>query len=95
MCDNDLMTVIADRVAINTKEVWTIEDTATYTGLSKSQLYKLAQAHVLPYSKPSGKVIFFKREDVINWLLSNRYASAEEIADTALQMTKRAGDGAR
>lgn len=95
MTDNDFINVIADRVAINTKEVWTIEDTATYTGLSKSQLYKLAQAHVLPYSKPSGKVIFFKREDVINWLLSNRYASAEEIADTALQMTKRAGSGAR
>lgn len=90
MTEDTLLSTIADRVAINSKEVWTVEDAAQYTGFSKSQLYKLASSHVLPYSKPSGKVIFFKREDVINWLLSNRCASNEEIADTAMQMTQRA-----
>ena len=56
---------------ISKKEVWTIEDVATYSKLSKSTIYKLVSARKIPHSKPNGKVIYFKRDDVINFLLSN------------------------
>ena len=57
------------------KEILNIKEAVAYLGISKSQMYKLTSARIIPFSRPSGKLIFFKLEDVINWALSNHIVS--------------------
>lgn len=64
--------VLAQRKALNLKAA------CEYTGFSRSTLYKLTSAGLIPYSKPNGKNLFFDRERLDAWLLSNQNMSAVE-----------------
>jgi len=50
------------------KDVLTFDEVAAYTGLSKSYLYKLTSARMIPHYKPLGKLCFFNRVEIQNWL---------------------------
>lgn len=82
---------IAYRVAINTKPILTFDEACLYTGMSKSALYKVTSNKEIPFSKPNGKMIYFKRADVDGWLLSNMSTTATELADKAMAYTQRKG----
>jgi len=41
-------------------------------------MYKLTSAGILPFSKPNGKSIFFDREKLEAWMLSNVSSSMVE-----------------
>lgn len=82
-----------DMGAICRKEVLTAKECATYVGISLSTLYKWMFNRQIPYFKPCGKLVFFNRVEVENWLQSNRYATQEEIAVKADEyiQTKKGG----
>ena len=71
-----------DRIERNTlltsKNVLTFEDVVVLTGLSRSYLYKLTSANQIPHYKPSGKQLYFDREEIESWLKQNRVATVEE-----------------
>lgn len=69
--------------AINKKEVLNFNEACQYLELSQSHLYKLTSAGNIPFYKPNGKKLYFKREELENWLLRNRNASADEIEQQA------------
>lgn len=79
-----------DRAAIAHKEVLTFAEACAYTGLSHSYMYKLTSGRQIPHSKPTGKLVFFNRVELENWLQSNRIATDAEIADRA-RTIKRGG----
>lgn len=58
-------------------------DLATYTGLSKSYLYKLSAGGILPCYKPMGKVLFFDKVEIDIFLKQNRVATAQELESKA------------
>lgn len=62
----------------STKKVLTLDEGCKYLGYSKSYVYKLTSAGILPYSKPNGKNIFFDRELLEQWMLSNPSISLSE-----------------
>lgn len=64
------------------KSVLNMSEAAAFTGISKSHLYKLTSTGGIPCYK-RGKHLHFKREELEQWLLSNRKATAEEIDATA------------
>ncbi|MDD4000773.1 MAG: helix-turn-helix domain-containing protein [Bacilli bacterium] len=68
---------------IATKEVLTFDEASQFSGLSKSYLYKLTSRGVIPHYKPAGKLLFFNREELQKWLLSNRVTSDSEISERA------------
>lgn len=74
-----------ERLMIANKEVLTFEETCGYTGISRSYLYKLTSSGNIPYSKPNGKLIFFERKKLNDWLLQNSRLSHDEINRKALQ----------
>ncbi len=80
---------IAELVTANTiyttKEVLTSDEAAQYMGISKSYLYKLTMRGEIPHYKPMGKMCYFNRAELEEWLQSNRVATATEIADRANQ----------
>lgn len=70
-------------ISINTKEVLTSDEVARYMGISKSYLYKLTMRNEIPHFKPMGKMCYFNRVEVEQWLQQNRVATTAEIADKA------------
>ena len=78
---------VADLIATNTlfctKEVLTSDEAAKYMGISKSYLYKLTMRGVIPHYKPMGKMCYFNRAELEQWLQQNRCATALEISDRA------------
>ena len=58
--------------------VLTFEQGCQYLGYAKSYVYKLTSAGILPYSKPNNKSIFFDRQKLEDWMLSNASSSRKE-----------------
>ena len=52
-------------------KVLTFQQGCEYLGYAKSYVYKLTSSGTLPHSKPNGKSIFFDREKLEDWMLSN------------------------
>jgi excisionase family DNA binding protein len=78
---------------LSQKNVLTFSEAAHYTGFSKSYLYKLTSLEKIPFSKPSGKMIFFDRAELENWLLKNQtvHEEIENAAATYVTLNKRGG----
>ncbi len=78
---------VADLITANTifctKEVLTSDEAARYMGVSKSYLYKLTMRQQIPHFKPMGKMCYFDRQELEQWLQSNRVATATEIEQQA------------
>ncbi|MFT4221873.1 helix-turn-helix domain-containing protein [Dysgonomonas sp.] len=68
---------------LNTKNVLTVDEAVLYTGLAKKTIYKMTSHKEIPHFKPSGRIVYFRREDLENWMLSNRIATAEELTGKA------------
>lgn len=65
------------------KEVLTFNEAAGYLEVSHSHLYKMTSSGTVPFYKPNGKKIYFRRKELDAWLLSNRVDSLEEIEQQA------------
>lgn len=75
--------LVADKTIFCTKEVLTSEEAAKYMGISRSYLYKLTMRKEIPHYKPMGKVVYFNRVELEQWLQSNRASTITEISQKA------------
>ena len=66
-----------------TKTVLTFDEVATYTGLSKSYLYKLTSGNQIPHYKPNGKNVYFNKAEIDSWLLRNEVKTNDVIEKEA------------
>lgn len=65
---------------LSTKKVLTMDDVSLLTGLSKSHIYKLVSWKKIPHYKSNGgKLTFFEKDEIEQWLLQNRIKTTEEI----------------
>ncbi|HUZ57891.1 MAG TPA: helix-turn-helix domain-containing protein [Hanamia sp.] len=71
-------------------KVLTFEQGCEYLGYAKSYVYKLTSAGIIPFSKPNKKSIFFDREKLEAWMLSNASKSHAErqIEAATYELTK-------
>lgn len=69
------------------KEVLTFNEACDYTGISRSYLYKLTSSGKIPHSKPNGKMLFFEKRKLVEWLLQNKRKSHDEIEAEAVAYT--------
>ncbi|WP_417368676.1 helix-turn-helix domain-containing protein [Gelidibacter japonicus] len=69
------------------KTVFLFEEGCRYCGISPSKMYKHTSANNIPYYKPEGKLIYFKREELDEWLLRNRQSTNEEMQRTATSLS--------
>lgn len=60
------------------KDALTTQEAAQYLGMKVSTLYKKTMHNELPFYSPSGKRLYFKRQELEDWMLQNRQASLEE-----------------
>ena len=72
------------------KEMLTMDDAVLYTG---SYLYVLTCKNKIPYYKPNGKNIYFKKSELNDWLQRNRVNSIDEAESAAaLYVAKKGGE---
>lgn len=75
---NQLSQQIAEQNLLK-KEVLSFKDVCKYLDLSASHLYKLTSQKTIPHFCPQGKKLYFKREEIDQWLLRNRQESFDEL----------------
>lgn len=78
-----------EKLLIGNKEVLTFDEASDYTGISRSYLYKLTASGKIPHSKPNGKMLFFEKRKLVDWLLQNNRKSQKDIETEALNYTMR------
>ncbi|MBG7631278.1 MAG: helix-turn-helix domain-containing protein [Bacteroidetes bacterium] len=73
------------------KTVLSFDEACKYCSISKSKMYKHTSSSNIPFYKPEGKLIFFKKEEIDQWLLRNRQSSMDELQREATKysLTKR------
>lgn len=78
------------------KTMLTLEEASVITGLSKPWLYKQVREHTIPHYKPNGKIIYFDRSDLENWMKQNRIGTTQEAEAAANEyMVKTTGTNGR
>ena len=68
---------------LSQKEVLSMEELTEYTGWKKSHIYRMTSQRAIPFYKPMGGNIFFKRSEIDEWLLRNRQSTEEELSSKA------------
>jgi excisionase family DNA binding protein len=66
-----------------------IAEAAKFTGLKPSYLYKLIYLKRIPHYKPTGGRVYFKREELEQFIFRGRSAADYELAETADQVLNR------
>lgn len=75
----NVMTEIRDLLLLQ-KDIFTISEVCSYTGFEKSYIYKLTSARKIPHFKsPGGKNVFFKRNEINDWLTQNRIKTVDQL----------------
>lgn len=87
----ELADLITANIIGTTKEVLTSDEAARYMGVSKSYLYKLTMRQQIPHYKPMGKMVYFNRLELENWLQNNRVSTEDEISQQAQAYCMRKG----
>lgn len=82
---------LAEKIIFTTKEVLTAQETARYMGISMSYLYKLTMRKQIPHYKPMGKVCYFQRQEIEQWLLNNRISTDDELTNKAMAYCRKEG----
>lgn len=61
------------------QEFFTLEEAALFLGQSKSSLYKLTSKKEIPFYVPGGKIIYFRKRELEEWILNGKVASIEDL----------------
>ena len=74
---------------LGAKKVLNVDDVALLLGVSKDCVYRLAGSRKLPHYKPNGKAIYFHRDEIEAYMLSNRVTPMDEIEQQAREHCAR------
>jgi len=61
----------------------TIDEAADYLKVKKNTLYKYTSQRKIPYYKPEGKQVKFKKTELDKWMNQFRVSSQDELNETA------------
>lgn len=77
------------RILDENKEMLSLEQAAQMLGLSRSYLYKQTAAGTIPHFKPMGKVIYFERSVLLDWIRSFPVPTKDNVSATANNYVNR------
>lgn len=68
-----------ENLCFEAKEVLNLEEASAFLGIARSTLYKMTHLNRLPYFKPAGKLIFFEKQALLDWVRGAKALSDEEL----------------
>lgn len=66
-----------------TKDILNMKEVCQYLDISQSLLYKLTCSGEIPHFKPRGKMIFFEKKELIEWIKKSNLLSSEITKDSS------------
>ncbi len=66
------LSVIEDLLKRKDDRPLTFKDACSYLGYAPSYLYKLTYKNIVPHYKPTGKIIFFSKNELDEWVFKSR-----------------------
>lgn len=66
------------------KNMFTVEEAALYIGISKDHLYKLVCSRQIPHFKPRGKMVYFEKAEIDQWLKQGKVMTQAEAENYAI-----------
>lgn len=70
-------------ISASSKSLLSTEETAAFLGITVKSLQDLTHRKLIPYYKPNGKMMYFDKRELIEWLHRNRQSPVYEKADKA------------
>jgi len=77
------------KLNIAVKTILSSEEAAIFLGLTPSYLYKLTSSRKIKFYKPLGKLNYFKKEDLEQFLLQNPSDSSDKIESEIFKHWKK------
>jgi len=74
-----------------TRQPLTFGEAVLYLHISKSYLYKLTSTGEIAHFKPNGKLIYFLKSELDDWITRNRIASKTELEAVAIEQIQKRG----
>ena len=71
------------------KEILSFREALLYMDVSESTLYQLTHKKALPFSKPNGGKIYFKKSDLDGWMMHNQSQSTRVLEEEVNKFLKR------
>lgn len=78
-----------------TKAMLTSAEAARYLGISKSYLYRLTMNKDIPFYKPLGKMCYFDRTELDEWIKAHRVATNDELEQQAQNYCDKSKKGGK
>ena len=72
-----------ENLCYSAKEVLNLEEAASFLGIANSTLYQMTHENRIPFYKPAGKLIYFEKSVLLEWIRSNRIMSEAELQEEA------------
>jgi len=73
------------------KEFLTFKEACQYLNVSSSYLYKKTSKREIPFYSPSRRKLFFKKDELDNWMFSDKTKSSKTIEEIASDYLLRKG----
>ena len=78
---DELFTLVRNLEQGEQKAMMNSEEACSFLGIQLSTLYKHTSLGNIAYYKPNGKLIMFKKQDLLNWLEAHRIPSNNELSN--------------
>ena len=65
-----------------------VREVSEYLKISVSSIYKLTSSSQIPHYK-SGKKLYFKKDEIDEWIFSNRIKTRDDIEKEAMEYTRK------
>ena len=76
----------------NAKEVLSVEEAARFMDIARSSLYKMTSDKSIPFYRPNGKMIYFEKADILEWIRKNRVMPVMYDVDKELEPKSRSSE---
>ena len=77
--ENELKSLKAAQTA--EKEMLTVDEVVSLTGIKQSTLYKMVHYNKIPYYKPNGRLLYFKRGEVLDFIKRGKVPSNDQLLE--------------
>lgn len=61
------------------EQLMNVDQACELLGISKPTIYLFCQKQIIPFSKPTGKRIYFRRDELLNWATSRTEQAEPEL----------------
>ncbi len=76
-----LLQAIEENTLLSAKSVLTTHDVVLLTGISETHLRNMRMRREIPYYRKSGKLIYYDRKEIEDWMKENRVDTFSECGE--------------